>query len=92
MYHICVKNNRTKTGMDDYRTDPLMELNTLYVVTQVTSTFESGKFMQNLEGFVATPFIQSSNDDLSSINYKKTLEQTAKAKAETTDAVPAEGN
>ena len=46
--------------MDNYRTDPLMELNTVYMITKIVSTFEHGKFTQKLEGFVATPFIQES--------------------------------
>ena len=89
---LCTKNVRSKDGMDEYRKDPLMELNTLYVITQVTSTFEGGKFLQNLEGYVATPFVQSSNDAVASEKYQKKLKQQQQQRAETTDAVPAEGN
>ena len=95
MPHVIIssKVNRSKTGMDEYRTDPLMELNVPYIITKVTSTFEGGKFLQNLEGFVPTPFIQSSNDEESARHYEhpETVQNDRK-KAETTDAVPPEGN
>lgn len=57
---VCSKSFFANDGMDNYRTDPLMELNTVYMITKIVSTFEHGKFTQKLEGFVATPFIQES--------------------------------
>ena len=88
---LCIKSNRTTTGMDEYRNDPMMEMNTLYCISKVTSTFESGRFTQNLEGFLATPFIQSSND-VDSYNAFNDIKNKVNTQAVTTDNVPEEGN
>lgn len=60
--HIIVSSKSffSNDGMDNYKTDPLMELNTVYMITKIVSTFDHGKFTQKLEGFVSTPFIQES--------------------------------
>ena len=57
---MCSKSFFANDGMDNYKMDPLMELNTIYMITKIVSTFDHGKFTQKLEGFVATPFIQES--------------------------------
>lgn len=47
-------------GFDNYEEDKLMEYNSIYMITKIVSTFDSGTFKQRITGHVATPFIQSS--------------------------------
>lgn len=48
-------------SMDNYKADELMKITTLYQVHVITSTFSNGVFKQDLEGTIATPFIQTRN-------------------------------
>jgi hypothetical protein len=62
--HIAVfmKSFYEYDGMNDYQEDPLMELNTLYTIHEITSSFSQGKFTQKLRGFVPIPFIQATKN------------------------------
>ena len=60
---MCTKSFYSNDKKDDYKGDDLMDLNTLYMITKITSSLSEGKFTQKLEGFVATPFIQASAGD-----------------------------
>ena len=55
---------------DNYEEDKFMDLTTVYIITQVTSFFDNGKFTQKLNGFVATPFIQSSAIEKSGVTLE----------------------
>lgn len=57
---------------DNYKEDRFMDLTTIYVVTEVASFFDNGKFTQKITGFVATPFIQSSAETKGGIVVKNT--------------------
>lgn len=66
---LCLKSFYSNDGMDEYKEDKLMELNTVYMITKIVSTFSNGKFTQKLEGFIATPFIHSSIGDSASTEF-----------------------
>ncbi len=80
------KNFHEVDSFDNYREDKLMAYNSLYLVTKIVSTFESGSFKQRLSGFVATPFLQSTKNPTyqTPINWeeKKRKEKKAKDDAE----------
>lgn len=59
---MCIKSFTKLDGNDDYKEDKLMEINTLYRIIEIDSTFSGGKFTQKLTGVVATPFVQSSKN------------------------------
>jgi len=60
---LCTKSFYLNDENDEYKEDKLMNLNTVYMITEINSTFSGGKFIQKLKGFVATPFIQSSKGE-----------------------------
>ena len=78
---VCSKSFYVNDGMDNYKVDPLMELNTIYMITKITSSFDHGKFTQKLEGFVATPFIQESysSNGITNEAVKSSISQRAKS-------------
>lgn len=59
---LCMKSYYQTDGMDNYTEDKLMEINTLYIITEIKSIFQNGTFIQKLKGYVATPFIKASNN------------------------------
>lgn len=59
---MCIKSFTKLNGNDEYKEDKLMEINTLYRIIEINSTFSEGKFTQKLTGVVATPFVQSSKN------------------------------
>lgn len=77
-------------SFDRQQEDKLMEYNSLYTVTKIVSTFESGVFKQRITGFVSTPFIQSSRFE-NYVDYSST--STSKQSAKAIDAnVDSKGN
>lgn len=55
---MCIKTFTRLNEYDDPIEDKDMEINTVYVVTSITSMFSDGTFTQELEGSVPPPFVQ----------------------------------
>ena len=55
---MCTKTFTRNDGWDDPKEDKSMEINTVYAITSITSTFSDGTFTQELEGAVPPPFVQ----------------------------------
>ena len=77
---VCMKSYTQPDGMDNYKEDVLMTINTLYVVTEIKSVFQNGVFTQKLIGVLALPFKKSSVDSNSEQEkkfdeYKRNLER-----------------
>jgi hypothetical protein len=54
-------------GMDEPKEDELMRMITVYRITDIDSHFQEGQFIQDLHGFIATPFAAGYNPTF----YKK---------------------
>ena len=53
---MCIKTYSKLNEQDTPVEDKMMELNTIYTVTDITSTFSDGVFTQELHGYVPLPF------------------------------------
>ncbi len=90
--HIAVymKSFYEYDGMNSYREDPLMELNTLYMIDKIESTFDRGSFKQHLHGIISTPFIQATRgfQDTQSI----IIEENASKRPNEGQSIPSDDN
>ena len=55
---MCTKTFTRNNEWDQPIEDKMMEINTVYMITSITSTFSEGQFTQELEGYVPPPFVQ----------------------------------
>lgn len=55
---MCIKTFSKNDSMDEPKEDKSMEINVLYHITDITSTFSDGQFTQDLHGYVPVPFVQ----------------------------------